>query len=257
MTGFVLQPGCAVFSAGHTVLLAADWTDLIPVVVFILVGALSVMQKFFAAWREQARRQQQGPLPRADQARPVPRAGGVDPAREVEDFLRRVLQQGEPPKPPERPQPPKRPPPRVEVVETPRPPKVRRSAQSEPPARQKRSNKPETSKSGRGQLTERSLQSEVAARHVQSAVEQADERVEQQIHAHLDHRVSSIDDPLQTGTAAPTGAATDVAMQVQRTRTAARPGSRAAEIADLLQSGGARNAVVLAELLRRPEERWE
>ena len=101
---------------------------------------------------------------------------------------------------------------------------------------------------GRGVLQHMRGTEEIAA-HAQQLgqeVDLADDKLESRLHAVFDHKVGDLKkSTMEAGAASPT----------QASRDAPLPG--AASIAHLLVNPqNVRNAIILAEILRRPEDNW-
>lgn len=227
-------------------LLAIDFGDLVGVLIFVVFVVLSVLNQFITKWREQA--QKRPGQPRANRGGAPAGKPQKDPAKEVEEFLRRVAQMG-------REEEPARETP-VEVVEQRRPKRQTNQQRPQPKQQQpQRPKKPKQQRSGE-RLQERHLDSQVGDRHITSRVEQADERVEAQVQQHLDTIRGSL--PVDQMTAgAPQGAMSDAPTVVLPARLD-RGAPRGANLAALLANrDNVRQAIVLNEILRRPEERWD
>jgi hypothetical protein len=242
----------AIMSLTNHLLFAANLEDVIkaavPIIVMVLWGLGQLMS---------AKPKAKPPAPRPPQPMDGGRGGapaqGGKPAtleeslrREVEEFMRRA--QGRPAEPPKRPA-GKQPPPRREGRPAGRP-------AAEPPERTRRltdapgglttpqsSSTPPTGASVGQHVAEhlgRSTQ-ELAAhsRTLGADVAQADERLESHLKQKFQHQVGALEHRTSVG---PT----------QRARTPI-----AQSIFDMLKRpDGVKQAVVLGEILRRPDERW-
>jgi len=229
-------------------LLAIDIGQIIGALIPLVALLFWVLNQIFGNEQQPApKRQAQRPQPRPA-ARPAPRPGqqrqaaAGDVNDEVAEFLRRAAQKrgGQPAADVEvvRPQ-PARPAPRrlrpadeviatAEVIEEPRRRPVV-AAQSRPPAVKKPVEK---------------------MRRLQSTLEEADERMEEHLHSVFEHRLGSLESSRRAPApkAAPPSAA---AAEISQTPMAA------AGFAALLgNSESLRRAIVLSEILERPEHRW-
>jgi FtsZ-interacting cell division protein ZipA len=181
---------------------------------------------------------------RAEAAAPAQQAGQADLRSEVEEFLRRAANPGAPPAP--RPA-EKRPlDPFDDRPTRPRkPPRPQRSEQASVPQQAgKAPPKIEPTPAPRGSL--RHLpESQLAenAAHLGESIATADDRVEARLHDKFDHRLGSYAARPVTSTSSPSA-------------PVAEPASAAARIRGMLSKpGGARDAMILSEILRFPSDR--
>ncbi len=221
--------------------------DFIGILVFVLFIVISVVGQIAAKWREQQEQAQR----RARQAQPPrpgqparPRAGvGQDPLKdEIGEFLRRAAEKrgagpaqparrpGQPPTPPRpvrevRPARPPKPvieePIEVELVEVPSTPVARRLGALE----------------ARDAANKAKSTAEALGHHI----DLADERMAEHLHSVFDHQVGTL------------GHATK-GVQAQKPLPQTSAAGLAAMIGDPVRL---RQAILMNEILQRPEHRWE
>ena len=202
---------------------AAGWGELIPIVVVIVIFLISTIGKMLA---KAGKAQQRPGAPR----RPPGQAGPPRPAPnaedEIADFLRRAIGRrgGQPPPKPQRPPAPTRPAPAVaEVVPQPAGRLVSRHVET----------RVDTTEFG--QRTAQ-LGDEVA---------HADDQVDQRLHEKFDHRLGQFAGAAGEPAGAPEGPAAKL------------PATAAAGLPVLLSNAeNIRQAIIINEILTRPEQRW-
>ncbi|TWT99917.1 hypothetical protein Pla108_08600 [Botrimarina colliarenosi] len=187
--------------------------------------------------------------PRAERApQPAPAAKQADLRSEVEEFLRRATQQHQPggdpapPKPRRQPidpfeEPPQRAPRRQPPPARQQPSKTTpvEAADAEREPRRPRPSDSMTQRSEMRHLPESQLAEQAA--HLGESLSQTDERLEERLHQKFDHRLGNI-------------------AERPAASAAAEPDSAAARIKKALKRpGGVGEAVILAEILRRPSDR--
>lgn len=219
-------------------LAAFEFGELLRVLIPIVFLIIWVISQVVGA---HGKRQQpvKGPGQQPGGRRPQPK--GV--AQEIEEFLRRAAQQREGGRPAE-----------VEVVR-PEPAAVGRLDQGPPqqkplePAAVDRVVEVLPSRSDIAESVERHLGSDTLGRHAEQLgdkIRDVDEEVEQRLSAKFDHQVGRLGSELRktpTRRSAPQAAATG--------------GSRTAELIELLRNPrGIRTAILVSEILNRPEHRW-
>jgi hypothetical protein len=255
--------------------LLADVGDLIGLAVFIVMGILWALGQILGKVAKGG----QPPVPRANlpppgpAARPpAPRPQQVDD--EIEAFLRRAAQAraGQPPAPPHPQQPPAGQPFRPPAQQVPprpqqppvRPPQPRQQpSRIGPPSPPRPAPPPQRGAVVPVQLVEEdspalrtSVEQHVAqhfdtrqfeerASHLGEGVDQADERMEARIHQSLDHSLG------QLGAQAP--AAVSAAQQAQRTQLSSYAAAAAGLAHLLVDPQNLRQAIILNEVLRRPD----
>ena len=205
--------------------LPLGWFEgLVPLVVLFISFIVWLMNQVNAKNEEQKKRQQQPrrDRPQAGAAPRPPQAGPPAPEQQVEDFLRRVLQQPAQPPGPVRGQRPAEPVVAAEVVERP--------------------------SGGRGvaEHVEVYLDSDEFESRAASLTHlgQVDENVESHIHQVFDHQLGSL-------STAETGAAPQPKKAPAKLPPAAGP---AAGVALMLSSPDSlRSAIIMQEILRRPD----
>lgn len=247
-------------------LLAAGWNELISVLVGLLFLVFWVLGQIADVKKKRAqppRPPAVPPVPGGPQAAPRAQPAPVQPVRaQVDEFLRRALQQGQPQG--ARPAPPPRPPVRRDEIEvlvddeparTPLAEPLRPmggAAAAPPPIQPPRRHPLRRVALGRPQ----SVAEHVAA-HVGSAVEQireevshlgesvitADEQFDVQLQHKFDHKLGAL--------------SARHTSRVEDQQAAVKADTPASQIAAMLASPeGVRQAIVVNEILRRPEERW-
>jgi hypothetical protein len=242
-------------------LLAVDWIEII---IFLFIVVSSLIGQLFKSVQDQKRKRQKGkgkrqaPVPPVVRQPPAgapvagaPAAGGAQTSleKEIEAFLRKTVggkpaEQARPLQPPAAGTARKRP-----LAE--RPPTVRRAPQ--PPPRQPTSDFP--ARESVGEHVQRHVRKGgVAERdaHLGDLLEQADERMESHLQQVFEHRLGT----LQGEAATPAdriAQGTDSAVW-QRAQAAHPLASQLFEMLSTPQHLQA--AIVLSEVLRRPEERW-
>lgn len=238
-----MNPLGPLFAAGN------DLIRVLIVLLFIAVPAvLALMAKWKEAQKEAARRMRGGGLPGG----PGPggaQAGGRRPDAvkdEIAEFLRRATQgrgrarEAAPPEPPRR---PAQPPPRPAF----RPPAPRAQA----PIELEVVEEAELGK-GVGRHVREYLDNEEIVEHTRrlgADVGQTDERLEEHLHETFDHQVSRL------------GRLSDEAVEPESDEAPQAggdvPATAAAGFAALLSDAtSVRQAIILNEILRRPEDRW-
>ncbi len=249
-------------------LFAADWLE---VIIFAFIVISSILGQIYKVWQERAEKKkgELKPVELPDMAaekvgKGRPQAGPIvdDPLRrEIRDFVQR------PPagRPPAEFAP-------TEIPGTPPPSRTRQGSRPLPSDTKKRAG---AKRAAGGQAGKRppvvrpaAPRGEGVAEHVQrhiqasdvgdhaaqlgSALGQADERLESRLHATFDHRL---------GTLAKEPVGTQVAEGTDNAAwrpTAVSGGAIAPQVVAILRSHkGLAAALVVHEILRRPEERWE
>lgn len=214
-----------------TPLFAAGNDALIELAVILVIGILTGIGKFMGM----AQRAQQGQPPAPD-ARPPEqpiRAGAAD---EINEFLQRAAKarKGEQVRPVRRAQlrPPVEKPVQVEVVgDTPVGVKIVQQVEKDIDTRE---------------FTQRSAQ-------LGSEVAQADKQIDEHLHQVFDHRVSKLEAVPGEAATAPVAIAPELTEQ----SLLDIPATFATGLTDLLADpDSVRQAIVMNEILHRPEERW-
>jgi hypothetical protein len=250
-------------------LLAANWDELISFgvgLVFLIVWLVNQIS-------DAKKKAMPLPMP-ADQPQEAmvepPKPAANDPLRnQVDDFLRRVNERareiaGEPQKPAAQPASRQRPSDEIVVLLDEAPPQRLREARAptlqpaaqqppqQPPQRQPRRERQPKGQRGKGKSvaehvaervgsSTRQMREEVS--HLGERVIQADKQFDVQLEQKFGHRLGSLSD-----------STAENARKESATPKAATP---AAQIAALLASpDGIRQAIVLNEILRRPDDRW-
>ncbi|OHB79977.1 MAG: hypothetical protein A2W31_06290 [Planctomycetes bacterium RBG_16_64_10] len=229
-------------------LLAVDPVGFLQAIIPIVLLIVWVFSQVLAGKAKQA------PPARGRRPGPLPQDGGPAPdnvAAEIEAFLRRVSEQHGGPQPAD--------------VDMPKPPAPAAAAPTAPRAQTRRPRRPKTRKAEAvDQVAEAlpshhevadSVQRHLGRRHVADHADQlgsivrlTDQQVERRLQATFDHRVGQLE---RAESAATAEQATQPSAGVA---SATHP---AAHLAGLLQSRhGIRQAILLNEILRRPEHRW-
>jgi hypothetical protein len=253
-------------NASFPFLLAANWDELISFGVGLVFLLVWLVNQISDAKKKKAMPQ---PMP-ADQPHEAmvepPKPAANDPLRnQVDDFLRRVNERarevtGEPQKPAAQPAPRQRPSDEIVVLLDEAPPQRLREARAptlQPAAQQSPQRQPRRERQPKGQRGKgKSVAEHVAERvgsstrqmreevsHLGERVIQADKQFDVQLEQKFGHRLGSLSD--RTAENARKDSATPKAV------------TPAAQIAALLASpDGIRQAIVLNEILRRPDDRW-
>jgi len=224
-----------------------DIGELIKLIIIFLIFIVPAIGQIMA----KVRRVQ----PPAGGAKPQrPPAGGV--AEEIEQFLRRVAGERQAAKPPapQRPQ-------QAPVAQAARPPAAKPKG-AKPAAKPVLKTPPQTAQAPAGtarpvvgqieeHVKQRLSTDKLQARTQRLGVEvaQADRQIEQHLHKVFDHDLSRLP-------AAPSGG--EAAGEPPAQQAPEVPPTLAAGLPALLSSGMAiSQAIVLSEIIRRPEERWE
>jgi len=226
--------------------LLADLGEFLSAVIPLLIAGGAVAIRFLME-----RAKAQGP-PKGPPLPPVkPQRGGADRVRdEIEDFLRRVKQEKEGNRPVQ-----------ASPIEA-------RPMQAPPKKKKQRTSKPPTPPPRRAEevpveavvvSTRREGVAEHVSRHLSDAefrrranqpgsVDQADEAMAEHVASTLDHRLGSLEGRAGTSSFAPS----------VRDRSGGQLGSQAPlDVVALLSSNdGLRAAMLLQEILPRPEHRW-
>ncbi len=207
-------------------LLAFDIMDFAVYAVVLVIMVIGWINQLIAKNREAAQRGRRPPRP----AREV--AGAGDQRDEVEEFLRDVIKRRERGGPSREPE--------VELIE-PQPETTRRLVEArqidDAPRMKKRLPKPKRATKSRPKP--------------QSKVELADERLATRMHDVFDHQAGSLDDgsaPVERE---------DIFAQPQFKQQIATSSVTAAGLGAMLRDQqNLKQAIVLMEILKRPEERW-
>ncbi len=205
--------------------LLADVLDWAPYIVFLVIAGLGALNQAIAKQREAPGK--------ADRARAAQRraaaAGqrGAGQEDKVEEFLRRMVQQRGGQQEAE-----------VQVLEPPPAPRreTRRAAQPLQAAEQ-----------------QRSADERLSQHHLHSDLELADERLETHLHEQFDHQLGSLRRADADAKAAQAALVEDSSLKDAIARA---PTAAAGFAAVLRDAQGLRQAIVLREILSRPEERW-
>jgi hypothetical protein len=220
---------------------ADDWIWIVVFILFVVVPAIGKLIGKLVQQQPGGGRAGGQPRPGGAPAR-QPRGGGLED--EIGEFLRRAAQRGQPqPQPAARaqPQPAARPPvPRAAIEQAIEAEVVGRPALGEGI----KQHVGEHLDAGEFRRRAAGLGGEVA---------QADEQIEQRLHARFDHEVSTL--------AAVPGESAHAPRPVEAAepedRVAEIPSTAAAGLAAMLANpGGVRQAIVLNEIFTRPEDRW-
>lgn len=219
-----------------TPLLAADIWEFAPFLIIMVLWGLQAINQFIVKNREAAK-QQQGP-------RPARNPAGADAQRdEVETFLREVVKRREVDGPARKVKPREMAEPREMEVELirPEPEVTRRLVQARPTEASERLKKRQQAEA----------QAERRAANPQSNVELADERMAQHMQEIFDHKVGSlrVEDVIESDTAISE-------MSALRQQAATSSVTAAGLGAMLTDQQNLKQAIVLMEILKRPEERW-
>jgi hypothetical protein len=212
--------------------LIADVGDVIGIIVFLVIGLLSVVSQIMNKAKEG--KQNAGPppgqRPRA-QARPQQQQRSL--ANEIDQFVQQASQrrgEGSPQQAPRRPMP----------------------SQQRAPAQPRVTSQPlveavpvellEPMAEESGSVGSRRLGS-LGSRRLESEVDQADENMEEHVHEVFDHKLGQL------------GRTPDVTKRQSDPATV--PPTAAAGLAAMLTDpANVRQAIVLSEILQRPEQRW-
>jgi hypothetical protein len=236
--------------------LLAAGDDLIGALIVLLVIAVPAIFNLMARWKEAqkeaARRMRGGARPGAAPRGPiqvggVPAGGRPDAVKdEIAEFLRRAAQGRAGAREAAAPQPPRRPP------QPPRPAFGPPAPRAPVPVELEVVEEPAL---GKGVVThvQEYLDSKEIVEHVQklgAEVDQTDERLEEHLHETFDHKLSRLgrlpDEPREPESEQPPEAAGPE-----------MPSTAAAGFAALLADAtSVRQAIILNEILRRPEDRW-
>jgi hypothetical protein len=220
--------------------LIADVGDLIGFLIFLLFLIISVVGSLANKWRqmqEEAARRARQPRPQRPPRQPRP----LDD--EIADFLRTAGERREGGKPRPSGGPPGAPPPRPAATRPSQPPT--------PPPRPRTEEPLEVKPLETGP---RRLAEELATRtltsgslgHLSSDVAQADDRLESRLRQTFAHDLSTLSAKPSVSPSSPAEPATPL------------PPTAAAGLTALLASGAnLRNAVILSEIINRPEHRWQ
>jgi len=233
-------------------LLAQGWQDLIWLIVVILFIVVPAIAQMLAKMGQQQRPGGGRPPGRPPAGGPPvagrPAAGGLED--EIGEFLRRAAQRREgqaaPPPPPDQPAVGARHPVGPPVMAQPARPQLVQAEVVRPQAIGEgiKQHIGEYLDPGEFQRRAAGLGEEVA---------QADEQIEQRLHARFDHEVSSLaDTPGESAAPPPVHPAGE-----PEDRVGELPSTAAAGLAAMLGSSeGICRAIVINEILTRPEDRW-
>jgi len=252
----------------YSLLLAVDFGDVIGIVIFLVMAGASLASQFGGQKKPAGRPPRQPP--RGNQPAAAPRPANVD--QEIEQFLREAQNRGKPPRAPQR-QPAQQQPiqqqPAQQQLPTrkrpgrpqrPAPPGGQRGPADQRPRRQAPPVQAEVVDAGtfRGSVSEHVAQhlnshplSEHTAR-LGADLAQADERMEGHLHTVFDHTVGGL--ARQETSESHVDEGTDAGYWQER-KQAVTPAMMLREM--LADPANVRQAIILAEVLRRPEDRWE